>query len=167
MEDRFNSKNLIDNYSEEIYHIAIGYLDNEDDAEDVVQEVFVKYINHIKEGKRFTDKEHEKYWIIRVTMNICCNEVNSARKRMNIPLKENLYFTLRIDSESNLKEIINSLKDKYRIVFELFYINDLKISEISEILGISESNVKTRLKRARDKIKEYFEQEEKTEENLY
>ncbi len=61
------------------------------------------------------------------------------------------------DFESNLYESLKKLKQKYRIVFELFYINGMKISEIANILNISESNVKTRLKRARDKIKKYLE----------
>ena len=62
------------------------------------------------------------------------------------------------ESESLLLESIDKLEDKYRIVFELFYLREFKISEISKILKISEPNVKTRLRRAREKLKKLLQQ---------
>ncbi len=156
MDDKFNSKDLVDKYSDMIYHIALGYLENKEDSEDIVQDVFIKYIDYIKSGRNFNDSQHEKSWIIRVTVNICCNEVNSARKRTNIPLENDLEIDFKDNSENRLGDAIRKLDDKYKAVFKLFYINDLKISEIGDTLHLTQSNVKTRLKRAREFIKDYI-----------
>lgn len=152
MEHKFNSQEVIDKYSDMIYHIALGYSFNQDDAEDIVQDVLLKYINHFEE---FTDEEHAKRWIIRVTINHCCNEMRSARKRKDIPLNEiDKFNDFESTCENNLFDCIRKLDETYRSVFELHYFQDFKIYEICRILNIREATVKTRLKRARDKIKE-------------
>lgn len=152
MNEIFDSQKIIDKYADMIYRIALGHLDNKEDAEDIVQDVFMIYINHIKENGFFDDDEYEKYWLIRVTINVCYNENKSARMQKTVPLKDCNLMETNMDDKV-LLDSLNKLKDKYRIVFELFYIDDLKISEISKILKISQANVKTRLKRARDMIK--------------
>lgn len=161
MNKKLETKNLIDKYSEMIYHIALRYLDTKEDAEDIVQEVFVRYISYIKEGNTFNTEEHEKCWMIRVTMNLCCNEISSAKRRKTLLFKDSLYCEFEVSSENLLADAIKKLDVKYREVFELFYIDDLKISEISKVLNISEANVKTRLKRARDTVKDYIKRGEK------
>lgn len=153
MKIKFNSDKLIDNYSNMIYRIALGYVDNTFDAEDIAQEVYLKYMDFVEENGKFKDDEHERYWIIRVTINLCRNELKSARQKYTVPLKEESIICYDIDTEKDLADSIKKLKEKYRIVFELFYLEDLKISEISNLLHISEANVKTRLKRARDIVK--------------
>ena len=65
MDNKVDLKNIIDKYSEMIYHIAIRYMENIEDAEDTVQEVFIRYINYLKIGKKFNDENHEKFWIIK------------------------------------------------------------------------------------------------------
>ncbi len=160
MSDNFNSKDLIDKYSNMIYNIAKRYLVNEDDAQDIVQEVLTKYVHYIKNGKSFNDEEHKKCWIIRVTMNFCCNEVNSARKKKNVSLREDISVVNTTSFENALDEAICNLEDKYKSVFNLFYINDLKIKEIAKILNITESNVKTRLKRTREFLKDFLKRGE-------
>lgn len=147
----FDSKNLLDEYGDMIFRIAIGYLKVKEDAEDIVQEVFIKYIEYIKSNKDFEDEEHEKCWLIRVTINLCCNHLKRVKIYNNI-IDRNVYSYKFSESERSLLDSLEKLGDKYKTVFELFYLRDLKISEISKTLKISEANVKTRLKRARDKI---------------
>lgn len=161
MNKKFESKDLIEEYTDMIYHIAMRYFDNNEDAKDIVQEVFLRYVSNIKAGKTFNDKEHEKCWIIRVTRNLCCNEINCARNRLTIPFKDCLYCEFKMDSENLIMEAIESLSDKYRIVFELYHLDGFKVSEISKVLNISSVNVRTRLKRAKDKVKEYLKKGEK------
>lgn len=156
MNEEINVNNVIDKYADMINRIAYRYLNSKEDTEDVVQEVFIKYMKFINSGKSFNTEEHEKCWLVRVTLNLCYNELKFAKTRKTMPLNEDLYCDLEINSDNLLIVAINKLDKKYREVFELFYIDDLKISEISKILKISESNVKTRLKRARDKVKEYM-----------
>ena len=159
-------KDLTTKYTDMIYHIALRFLNTKDDAEDIVQEVFLKYIRNIKAGKVFENEEYEKYWLIRVTVNMCCNEMSSARRRRNLPFKDCLYTELNIDSENTLHEALNKLNNKYKEVFILHYIEDMKISEISKALKISECNVKTRLKRGREKLKNLIMKGEKNYEKI-
>lgn len=166
MKERLNLKYLTDKYADMIYHIALRYLSTKDDAEDIVQEVFMKYIANVKRGKIFYTDEYEKYWLVRVTMNLCFNEMNSARRRKTFPFKDILYCELDISSENLLYNALNKLDNKYKEAFILFYIEDLKISEISKILRISEANVKTRLKRAREQIKYFINIGEKSFERI-
>ncbi len=60
----------------------------------------------------------------------------------------------------NLYYVTRTLKDKYKVVIELYYINHLKTSEIAKTLHISEANVRTRLKRARDELKKHINEED-------
>lgn len=157
MKSSCDSENLIDKYGNMIYRIAIGYLKNKDDAEDIVQEVFIKYIEYM-ENNMFNDEEHEKCWIIRVTVNLCCNHLKYQKNTALIVAEQNLNTYLNLDEKENyILETIEKLEEKYRIIFDLFYLRDLKISEISKILNISEANVKVRLKRARDKLREMLQ----------
>lgn len=150
----FKSDNIVDKYTDMIYHIALRILRNNDDSEDIVQELFLHYIKYTENGRGFNNEEHEKAWIIRVATNLCYDELKKAFKK-DVPYNsEVVHKTCFNENEMNMLDYINKLTEKYRNVFELFYLSDLKISEISKILNISESTAKTRLKRARDKYKE-------------
>lgn len=166
MKDIFDSKDLTTKYSDMIYHIALRYLTTKDDAEDIVQEVFMKYIAYLRKGKEFNSELHEKCWLIRVTINSCCNEIYSARRRKTLPFKDCLYCEFDVDSENLLYNAVNKLNNRYKEPFMLFHFEDMKISEISEVLRISESNVKTRLKRARDQIREFVMRGERSFERI-
>ena len=152
---KYNFQDLVEKYSDMIFNVSKRYLGNEEDAKDIVQESFIKYINFIKQKGEFESEEHIKRWLIRVSLNLCNNEVSSARHNRNISLEKCKDF----ESLDNFmikivcRELLDKLNKKYRNVFELFYIEDLKISDISRLLGISEANVKTRLKRARETLK--------------
>ncbi len=128
-----------------IYHISLGYLRNKEDAEDMVQEVFVKYVKYVKSGKSFDDKTHEKYWIIRTTMNSCCNSLRkiSKKKKSN---DEKEY----IAPNNTLFDKIQGLRDIYKNIIILYYFEEINMQEISKILEISEENARIRLKRARE-----------------
>lgn len=166
MKNVLDLRNLTTKYSDMIYHIALRYLNTKEDAEDIVQDVFMKYIANIKAGKVFETEEYEKCWLIRVTMNMCCNEIYSARRRKNLPFKESLYCELDISSENLLHNAVKKLSNRYKEPFILFHIEDMKISEISNVLKISEANVKTRLKRAREQVKEYIMRGERSFERI-
>ncbi len=150
---KFKSENIVDKYTDMIYHIALKILQNNDDSEDIVQDVFVHYINYTKNDRGFNNEEHEKAWIIRVATNLCYDELKKSSKK-DVPYNSELLTKTSFNEhETNIFDAINNLTEKYRKVFELFYLSDCKISEISKILNITESTAKTRLKRARDKYK--------------
>lgn len=160
MDIDYEVERIVEEYSDMIYKIALSYLENKYDAEDILQDVMIKYISFVKDNK-FTDRNHEKCWMIRVTINLCCNEIKSLKhNKKNISYDNCIRELFTTNEENNCEEIldlIGNLKEKYRTVFELFYIHDMKISEISKILNISESNVKIRLMRAKKTIQEYLQ----------
>lgn len=161
MNKTFNSKKLVYNYTDMLYRIAMGYLRNNEDSEDIVQETFFQYLKYVKSGKNFKDEEHEKCWLIRVTINLSCNKLKYGRQIQNIPFDDESVQQIPLyNQDMYLLEDINKLKDKYKSVFELFYLKDLKVSQISRILNISEAAVKTRLKRAREYLKEILQNDD-------
>ena len=166
MKSMLDIDKLATTYSDMVYNIARRYLKTKEDAEDIAQEVCIRYIANTKEGKELNSETHEKSWLIKVTMNLCCNEICSAKRRYCLPFNENIYCEFNIDSENLLNEAVNKLENKYREPFILFYVEGMKITEISEVLRISESNVKTRLKRARDQVRENVKRGEKSFERI-
>lgn len=149
-------RDVIIKYYKMVYHISLEYLRCKEDAEDIVQEVFFKYAKYINEEKKtFEDELHEKYWIIRITINQCCDRLKNPKRdddsddKKKMIMKDNLLF-----------DEIQKLEDVYKSVFILHYLEDFKTNEIGMILEISEENVKTRLKRAREKLKDGLKIEE-------
>lgn len=144
-------KTAYDNYGEMLYRIAFVYLANQDDVEDVLQDVFISFLTNLS---KFRSEEHKKAWLIRTTQNKSINLLKaSSRKNINI---EDIQLQgseavddLHIDI---LKQII-SLDEKYKSVVILYYYNDYSVSEIAQILKISKSAVKMRLKRSRELLK--------------
>lgn len=146
-----NFREVINEYYKMIYHISLEYLRNKDDAEDIVQEVLIKYVKSVNEEKQeFEDKLHEKYWIVRVTVNSCCNALKNPDKNKDEDGKTKRF----IMQDNALFDEIQKLEDDYKNVFILHNLEDFKMDDISAILNISEENAKIRLKRAREKLKD-------------
>lgn len=137
-----------------IYSIAYTYVHNVHDADDITQEVFMKYLNS---SDTFQTLDNEKYWLIRVTINTAKSFLKKAWKN-KVSLDDELINRVgspdKKESNNEMFEIVYSLPQKYKEVIVLYYYEDLKINEIAKTLKISESNVKKRLERGRNLIKE-------------
>lgn len=142
-------------YSDMVYKLAYARTKNKYDAEDVLQEVFLRYLRRKPE---FEGSEHEKAWFLRVTINCSKNLFASFTKHRTSSFMENLNGIT--DDEKVLGEFLTKLPIKYRTVIHLFYYEELKILEIAELLSLKESTVKMQLTRARRLLKEYMEMEE-------
>ncbi|MBE7056373.1 MAG: RNA polymerase sigma factor [Ruminococcaceae bacterium] len=143
-------------YSNMIYRICISYLGNKHDAEDALQDIFIKLAYHAPD---FTDKEDEKAWIIRVSINKCKNILKSFWHK-HVTKTDDLFIQPEImkpDMDSVLNDIIK-LDVKQKEVIYLYYIEGFKIWEISHILKISESCVKMRLSRGKKQLKHILEE---------
>ena len=142
---------VIDKYSNMVYRLALAQMKNKQDAEDVFQEVFIRYISKLR---TFESEEHRKAWLIRVTINRS-RSLWAAWFRKTEPLDDSLVAETSV--EDDLSEYLALLPQKYRPVIHLFYYEDLSIKQISEILDAKESTVRTWLTRARsilgDKLK--------------
>lgn len=144
----------MDKYSDMIYRIAINQMKTKEDADDIFQEVFIKWMQHREE---FQNERHEKAWLIRVTINQCKSVLTSSWKKKNVEFSEEMENTLsytdEIEEESEIVTTMKKLPEKYRAVIHLFYYEDYSIAEISEILQEKESTIRTKLTRARRRLK--------------
>ncbi|MBQ8016253.1 MAG: sigma-70 family RNA polymerase sigma factor [Clostridia bacterium] len=149
-------KELVDKYSSLIFRISYCILCNPEDAEDAVQETFLKYITKAPE---FDSEEHRKAWLIKVSANISKNMLMFRLKREtvsideieNIGIGENDYETF---------ELIMSLPAKHKIVMTLYYVEGYRSKEIAEIIGVSEETVRKRLQKGRELLRIEFEKEQ-------
>lgn len=138
-----------DGYGSMIFKIAMTYLGNTADAEDVMQEVFMRLLYKSPE---FNNLEHEKRWIIRTAGNVCKDILRRFDRRLSVDI-EDVSSYLSVPFEYSNAEILFSLKPEYRIVLYLRYYDNYSVEEIADILSISVSSVKMRLKRGRTKLK--------------
>lgn len=135
-------------YGTMVYRLAMVYLGCHTDAEDVTQEVFVKLF---RKTPAFHDKEHEKRWLLRVTANLCLDQLRSPWKSQTVELDETCAVS---DLGGNdLACAVVNLPKKYKATIHLHYFEGYSVEEISQILRISVSAVKMRLKRGRDLLK--------------
>lgn len=139
-------------YGNMLYRISYLYLNNAADAEDVLQDVFLKYLNN---RKRFTSDEHEKAWFIRVTKNRCLDMLRkSGRKNTDIDeLSIATQTDIENDLEQDVKRSIMGLPPKYKSVVFLYYCAGYSVEDIANILKVTRSAVKKRLQRSRDILK--------------
>ncbi len=152
--DNSSLERYITLYHGAVYRLALSYVKNCADAEDITQEAFLRLYKF--EGN-FQADENCKAWLIRVTVNLSKNLLKSGwfTKRTeldeNIPCKEN--------EDRGVFESVMSLPPKYRVVIHLYYYEGYSVKEIADILGVSGSNITTRLARGREKLKEMLQKE--------
>lgn len=140
---------LIDTYSNMVYRLALTRTKSKEDSEDIYQEVFMRLSRKLPD---FKSKEHEKAWLIRVTINCSKTFLNSRFFKNKTTLDENLSFTT--PEKHEIYYIISELPVKYRTIIHLFYYENYKINEISKILHINENTIKSQLSRARNILKD-------------
>lgn len=151
MDKNTDFKTIYDKYGDMLYRIAFVYLANPDDAEDVLQDVFLAFFN---KNPKLKDEEHKKAWLIRATQNKAINLLKSAsRKNVNIDDLQIHIKDINNDLHIDVLKKVLSLSPKYKSVIVLYYYNDYSVNEIAQILKISKSAVKMRLKRSRELLK--------------
>lgn len=156
-------ENTYHRYKQSLFRIAYSYVKNRADAEDMVQEAFFKCLC---QSPVFVSEEHEKRWLIRITVNLCKNHVKSFWHKNRAAMEElpdQMSVDLGEEERSLWKEIL-ALPEKYKISMYLHYYEGYTCKEIAEILRCKESTVKMRLKKGRELLKiELMEGEESYE----
>ena len=149
---------LIEQYGNMILRVAYTYLNNRADAEDAVQDVFL-YI--LEKKPVFNDKSHEKFWMIRATINICKNKRNlfwnKNKCAMDSVAEIETYDEYNTGSE--VLRSVMSLPDKYRMVVYMYYYEEYSTPEIARLIGKNEATVRSYLHRARTKLKDILKEE--------
>ncbi|MRX74233.1 sigma-70 family RNA polymerase sigma factor [Bacillus lacus] len=154
---------LVDLYGDMVKRVAFTYVRDMKMAEDIVQDVFIKCYNNIA---TFQGKSSYKTWIYRITINHC-KDVMRKRFFLNFhPFKEEQLLPtfetpesilLKKDNHTLVTKTLLELPKKYREVLYLYYYEELKITEISEVTQLNAETVKTRLRRGKLLLKAEIE----------
>ena len=141
---------LAQRYMDTIFRIAYSYLRSQADADDVTQDVLIQLY---KTETAFESDDHLKHWLIRVTVNRCKNIFRSPwRKVENIADYENS-LTFEAPEHRELFDAVMALDKRYRLPVLLYYYEGYSQKEVAGLLSLPEETVRTRLFRARGKLK--------------
>lgn len=147
---------VVKKYADTVYRIAINYTKSKFDADDVVQNVFLKLYT---QDKLTQDGEHLKRWLIRVCINECKNLLAAFWRKNVVSIEEENYEPVFSTPEkSDLYDAVMELPIKYRIVIHLYYYEGYSSKEIASLLKIREQAVRTRLVRGRKMLKQQLKE---------
>lgn len=152
---------LIRKYNQRLYRIAKGIITEDEQVEDAMQEAYVKAYNNL--GK-FEKRSSFSTWLTRILINECLMikrqenklfRLDDEREETSFPdylTPENI--SVNKELRTMLEYAISSLPEKYRVVFIMREVEELSVAETSEGLDITETNVKARLSRAKEMLRE-------------
>ena len=152
----------VERYGDTVFRLAYSYLKNRADAEDVMQEVFVRLLRARPE---FRDEEHAKAWLLRVGARCAADVLRAPWRRREGPLDDGLPAP-EPPGEGGVVEAVLALPAKYRTAVHLYYYEELSVAEIAAVLGKSEGAVKSRLFRARALLRRYLKEDGDVSERL-
>ena len=155
MRSEADAGRAIQRYADTVRRICMVHLKNETDTEDIFQTVFLKYVLH---SAPFESEEHEKAWLIRVTINACKDLLRDFFRSRTVPLEQWREAVPEQSSESReVLAAVLALPVKYRDVVYLHYYEGYTAVEIGRLLGKNVNTVYTLLTRSRQKLKEMLE----------
>ena len=133
-----------------VYRIALNYFRVPADAEDAAQTVMLRLWQ--SDGD-FADDDHLRYWLVRVTLNVCRDVSRSFWRRRTVPLVSCREPALDDSAHQRLYQEVMALPAKYRLPLYLYYYEGYSVAEVGELLGLKPATVQTRLARAREKLR--------------
>ena len=139
-------------YGPALYRFCLLQMKNAADAEDALQEVFLK---RLYRAPVFDSPEHEKRWLYRVALNQCRDELRRKR-RTEVPLEEAALLAVP-EPQRELLAHVAALPEKFRTVIHLHYYEGYTVEELAALLGVSVSSVKMRLMRGREALRREME----------
>lgn len=148
---------LFDLYANDLYRFALSYLGSKQDAEDVVQDVYLKLLSKAL----FIRRDQEKAYLMKITANACKDLLSSPVWKTSVDLESSTEEIISVfdftDDDQEVYRTLISLDDKLRIPIYLYYFHDYSYKEISKILKLSESAVAMRIKRGKDQLRDRLE----------
>ncbi|MBQ3010420.1 MAG: sigma-70 family RNA polymerase sigma factor [Oscillospiraceae bacterium] len=144
---------LFDTYHNMVYRLALTMTHSRQDAEDIVQIVFLKLLD----GKSFPSAGKERPWLAAVTVNACKDLLRSFWRRNIEPLDE--MIPIQMSEERALFDAVMALPTNYRVVVHLHYYEGYTLAEIGEMLQIKPSSVSMRLHRARNLLRSSLQED--------
>ena len=165
---------LVDLYKDKIYHLAYRMLHNVQEAEDVVQETFLRVYTNLN---RYDEMQKFSTWIYRIGTNLCIDRLRKRKPSYSLDAEVNdgdgddWYSMLASqdrtpegelilsETQQQVRDAIDALPEKYKSVVILRYLHDMSLQEISEILDMPVSTIKTRVHRGREYLRERLEKD--------
>lgn len=145
--DKNEIGHLYEKHAQAVYRLALGYLHDPHEAEDICHSVFLQLLS--KNVQLFPGRE--KAYLLTCTANACKNHLKSFWRRHVQELDESIVFA---DAhERDLWAAVGALAPKYRVLIHLYYYEGYRQDEIAEILKISRTAVQTRMSRAKEKLR--------------
>lgn len=158
---------LVVRYQNKIYNLALRMTGNADDAFDMTQEAFVRAWRGLE---TFQFESSFSTWLYRLASNLCIDFLRSQKRRRTVPLvfeedgEEKQYdlpdphpepeaVVLAAEEQRVLEQALNELEPEYRQIITMRVIDDLSYTQIAQILGVKEGTVKSRLSRARERLR--------------
>ena len=146
---------LVERQGNRLYRAALAVLGDPREAEDAVQDAFVKYL---EKQPQFESPDHERAWLLRVTVNGCKTRLRSPWRKRHVPLEDSLPAPA-MEERQELEEVM-SLPPRDRAAIHLFYYEGCSTKEIARITGEAEGTVRSRLSRARSRLRRLLEGDE-------
>ena len=148
---KLSAEDAFRQYGDRVFSAAFSVSGNLEDADDAVQNTFLKYCAYDKE---FADKEHLRAWLLRVAINEAKDQRRSFWQKHKVSLEDYMEtLTFREPEDKSLFEAVMALPVKYRVVVHLFYYEDYSIAQMAQILHTREGTVKSQLSRGRQLLK--------------
>lgn len=170
--DRVAFEELVELYKDKIYHLAYRMLHNGHEAEEIVQETFLRVYTNLE---RYDESQKFSTWIYRIGTNLCIDRLRKRKPSYSLDAEMNdgegtdWYSMLPSQEETpdeqlvlsetqtQIRESIDTLPEKYKAVVILRYLQDLSLQEISDVLSMPVTTIKTRLHRGRDFLRKKLE----------
>lgn len=147
---------VVERWGDMVYRLALARTGSVPDAEDVFQEVFLRYFRH---EERFHSDEYRKAWLLRCTINRCKSLLASPWRKRTVPLET----AEEVGVEDDYREVYSavlSLPAKYRAVIHLHYFEGLSVAEMAAALNSTEGTVKSQLSRGRALLRDMLKEVE-------
>ncbi|MBQ7726763.1 MAG: sigma-70 family RNA polymerase sigma factor [Clostridia bacterium] len=146
---------VFERYADTVYRLALMRTQNRADSDDILQEVFLRYL---RVWKTMQSEEHVKAMLIRMTLNRSKSLLSSAWFRKTEPLGD--FLPAKETPADDVLTAVWALPEKYRTVVHLHYYHGYSVEETADLLSLSPSAVKTRLFRARETLKKQIKAED-------
>ena len=153
-----DAERLVRTYGDLLYRVCLIQLKNPADAEDAVQDTFVRLL---QKAPDFSSAEHERAWLLRVAVNLCRDKLRTRARHGEVPLEEapDGEPDSFPPSDSGILRALAALPEKYRLALTLYYVEDRPIAEIAKVIGRTPSAVKMRLAKGRALLEEAYRKE--------
>lgn len=155
--DREEAAHLVERYGTMVYRLAYARTGSREDAEDITQETFLRLV---RAAPDFREEEHCKAWLLRVAANCAGDLHRSPWRRRVVPLEEAGEMSAPESESGDMGEVLLALPEDYRVVVHLYYYEEMSTEEIACVLGKREGSIRTRLSRARKRLRQVLAETE-------